>query len=62
MNGQQFAECKAMVGYVCATAIVIVMLFTDGDVATATAAACGMGLAGLGTYAVTKAKRTTSQG
>ena len=45
---------KACVGYVCATAIVIAMLCTDGDVAMATAAATGMALAGLGTYAVTK--------
>jgi len=45
---------KAMVGYLCATAIVITMLVTDGSVAMATAAAVGMGLAGLGTYALTK--------
>ena len=49
MNGPQM---KACVGYVCATAIVITMIIKDGDVANATAAAVGMGLAGLGSYAV----------
>ena len=41
-------------GYICATAIVIAMLMTDGDIAMASAAAVGMGLAGLGTYALMK--------
>ena len=47
---------KAVAGYICATAIVIAMLATDGNVAMVTAAAIGMGLAGLGTYAITKVK------
>ena len=46
------ATIKVIVGYVCATAIVIVMILKDGDVANATAAAVGMSLAGLGSYAV----------
>ena len=47
---------KAVVGYLCATAIVITMLVTDGATAMATAAAIGMALAGLGTYALAKVK------
>ena len=45
---------KQCVGYVCATVIVVAMLVKDGDVANATAAATGMALAGLGTWAVAK--------
>ena len=41
-------------GYMCATAIVIAMLWKDGDVASATAAATAVGLAGLGSYALGK--------
>ena len=47
---------KAIVGYVCATAIVIVMVLKDGDLANGTAAAVGIGLAGLGSYAVGRAR------
>ena len=48
---------KASLGYICATAIVIVMILKDGDVAYATAAAVGMGLAGLGSYALAIGKK-----
>ena len=47
-------DIRACLGYVCGTAIVIAMLLKDGEVATATAAAVGMGLAGLGSYALGK--------
>ena len=53
---------KACVGYICATAIVITMLAKDGEVATATAAAIGMGLAGLGSYALAVGKQTPPKG